>query len=85
MLTKTASLVLYPAAQVLWLDSYVMFLAVVGYRKCMLYCEGGSLQIRGTTCDAFFAAVTSQLCIVVVSCCSGSMVGQLLYWLGCWI
>ena len=28
------------------------------------------------------AAVTSQLCIAVVSCCPGSMVGQLLYWLG---
>ena len=25
------------------------------------------------------------LLCVVVSCCSGSLVGQLLYWLGCWV
>src|SRR4029434_10951065 len=27
-------------------------------------------------------AVSSQLCVAVVSCCSGSIVGQFLYWLG---
>ena len=31
---------------------------------------------------AHVAAVSSQLCIVAVSCCAGSMVMQLLYWLG---
>ena len=42
------------------------------------------------SCVAHVAAVTNQLCgvvvvVVVVSVCSGSMVGQLLHWLGCWV
>ena len=59
-------------------------LALVGNRQYMLFCEGGPLRILGTTCDGCCGCChwLCQLCVVVVSCCSGSLVGQLLYWLG---
>ena len=43
----------------------LLYLAVVGYRQCMLYCEG-----QHVVC---VAAVTSQLCVVFISFCSGSI------------
>ena len=61
----------------------LLCLAVVDYRRCMLYCEGEPLW-TWMQHAAHVVAVTSQLCAVVVSCCSGSMVGQLFYCLG-WI
>ena len=77
MLTKL--LLLYIGAQVRCLGSHVVFSScglqtahVVLWRS--LY--GFRIQYA-----ARVAAVTSQMW-VVVSCCSGSMIGQLWYWLG---
>ena len=53
----------------------------VNYRQRMFYCEGGPLRTPRTPCSACCSCHQPVVC-VVVSCCSGSMVGQLLYWLG---
>ena len=69
MLTKSALLMmLYPAAQVLWLGSHVVVFSTCGLQTApVLYCEGGPLQIPGTTC------LSCALLLYV------SMVSQLLY------
>src|SRR4029434_10294163 len=66
-----AALWLYPAARVLWFGSHVV--VKEGFYGSWVQHAAG------------VAAVTSQLCVAVVSCCSGSMVWQLLYWLGSWV
>ena len=68
MHTKTALLLLllYPAAQIIWLGSHVVVFSPCGIQ---------------TVHVARVRTVTSQLCVVVVPCCSGSIVRQLLYWL----
>src|SRR4029434_203677 len=60
----------------------LLCLTLVSYRQPMLYCEGGPFT------DSFavhVVAVSSQSCIVVVSCCALFMLEQLLYWFGCWL
>lgn len=68
-----------------------------GQDQCTLVCPAGGIgEERESACctvrkslygfwvqhAARVAAVTSQLCVVVVTCCSGIIVGQLLHWLG---
>ena len=81
MLMKAALLLLllYPAAQFLWLGCHV----VVVFSTCGLQTEHVyRSQVHHVAC---VVAVTDQLCVVVVSCTTGSMVGQLLVRLGCWV
>ena len=73
MLTlTTVLLLLHPAAQVVWLGNHVVVFSTCGLQTAHV------VQRK----RAHVAAVSSQLCIAVVSYCSGSMVGQLLYWYG---
>ena len=58
----------------------MLCLALVGYRQRMLYCRRAYRSRVKHVARA--AAVTSQLCVTVLSCCSGSMVGLLVYCLG---
>ena len=78
MLIKAALLMLlYPAAQVLWLGRHVVDLWATDSACCSVK-EGlyGS-QVQHTVRVPSFS---SQLCVFVLS-----IVGQLLYWLCCWL
>ena len=66
---------------------WYLWISQIPLDQCHMVCCGRHSVTTSFPLDvswgvAHVATVTSQLCIVVVSYCSGFMVGQLLYWLG---
>ena len=59
---------------------------LLSYSQCMLYCEGGPLQIPGTTCGSCCGChqTVVRCCCILVCRTSGSAV-VILVLLGCWV
>ena len=82
ILTKVALLLLYPAAQALWLGSYVVMFSTCGLQTAHVVLWRRAFTDARYNMWHVLRLTPARGALVVVSCCARSIVVQLSYWLG---